>query len=79
MTVVMQHALIVYIQMVANGVVHKIQSYSSKRAFIAAQSPMAETRNDIWELIWQFRTSTIVLLCGLRENSHVRSMVKYIF
>ena len=48
-----------------------LQSYSGRRAFIAAQSPMAQTRNDIWELIWQFRISTIVLLCELREDNQV--------
>ena len=48
-----------------------LQSYSGRRAFIAAQSPMAQTRNDIWELIWQFRISTIVLLCELREENQV--------
>ena len=48
-----------------------IQSYSSKCAFIAAQSPMEQTKNDIWELIWQFRTSTIVLLCDLEEGNEV--------
>ena len=51
--------------------IHYIQSYSSKCAFIAAQSPMEQTKNDIWELIWQFRTSTIVLLCDFREGNEV--------
>ena len=56
-----------------NGVVPLLQSYSSKRAFIAAQSPVAHTRNDIWELIWQFRTSTVVLLCDFNEDNQVTS------
>ena len=51
--------------------IHYIQSYSSKCAFIAAQSPMEETKNDIWELIWQFKTPTIVLLCDFREGNEV--------
>ena len=56
----------------SNDAIHLLlKSYSSKRAFIAAQSPMALTRNDIWELIWQFRTSTIVLLCDFKEDKQV--------
>ena len=49
----------------------ELQSYSSKHAFIAAQSPMEHTMNDIWELIRQFRTSTIVLLCDFTEGNQV--------
>ena len=61
--------------MVANCIVFMLQSYSSRRAFIAAQSPMLQTKNDIWELIWQFRVSTIVLLCRFREDSNVRVFI----
>ena len=55
-----------------------LQSYSGRRAFIAAQCPMAQTRNDIWELVWQFRISTIVLLCELREENQVILVVEHL-
>ena len=55
-------------------ILHLLQSYSRKHAFVAAQSPIEHTRNDIWELIWQFRTSTIVLLCDIKEGDQVRSI-----
>ena len=54
-----------------------LQSYSGRRTFIAAQSPMAQTRNDIWELIWQFRISIIVLLCELREENQVILLLEH--
>ena len=48
-----------------------LQSYSKKRAFIAAQCPMEHTRNDIWDLIWQFKAFTVVLLCDFLEGNQV--------
>ena len=38
---------------------------------------MAQTRNDIWELIWQFRISTIVLLNELREENQVILLLEH--
>ena len=63
-----------YIILILN---YLLQSYSGRRAFITAQSPMAQTRNDIWKLIWQFRVSTIVLLCELREENQVILLLKH--
>ena len=48
------------------------KGYSVPRAFIAAQSPMSHTKGDFWELVWQFRTPTIVLLTNVMEGRQVR-------
>ena len=48
------------------------KGYSVPRAFIAAQSPMSHTKGDFWELVWQFRTPTIVLLSNYRQGKQVR-------
>ena len=49
------------------------KGYSVPRAFIAAQSPMSHTKGDFWELVWQFRTPTIVLLTNFMDGSQVRT------
>ena len=48
------------------------KGYSVPKAFIAAQSPMSHTKGDFWELVWQFRTPTIVLLANFMEGTQVR-------
>ena len=47
------------------------QSYSNKRGFVAAQSPLESTRTDVWELILQLKTKNIVLLGPLKEGKKV--------
>ena len=49
------------------------KGYSISKAFIAAQSPMTNTKGDFWELVWQFRTPTIVLLTNFKEGKQVRA------
>ena len=48
------------------------KGYSVPKAFIAAQSPMSNTKGDFWEMVWQFRTPTIVLLTNFKEGKQVR-------
>ena len=48
-----------------------LQGYSVRRAFIAAQAPMETTRTDVWEVIWLFGASMIVLLCQPEEDGQV--------
>ena len=48
-----------------------LQGYSVRRAFIAAQAPMEATRTDVWEVIWLFGASMIVLLCQPEEDGQV--------
>ena len=52
-----------------------LQSYSRRRAFVAAQSPLESTRADVWELVWQFKIKTVVLLCPLKEGKKVGALL----
>ena len=52
-----------------------LQSYSRRRAFVAAQSPLESTRADVWELVWQFNIKTVVLLCPLKEGKKVGALI----
>jgi protein tyrosine phosphatase len=45
-----------------------IDSYSRNKAFIAAQAPLESTKNDVWEMIWQYRPSTVVVLCDFQKE-----------
>jgi netrin-G3 ligand len=45
-----------------------INGYSRKKAFIAAQAPLESTKNDVWEMIWQYRPSTVVVLCDFQKE-----------
>ena len=52
------------------------KGYSVPKAFIAAQSPMTNTKGDFWELVWQFHTPTIVLLTNFNEGKQVRVYIR---
>jgi protein tyrosine phosphatase len=39
-----------------------VNSYCNDNEFIAAQTPMENTVNDVWQLVWQFRCSVMVTL-----------------
>ena len=52
-----------------------LQSYSRRRAFVAAQSPLESPRADVWELVWQFKIKTVVLLCPLKEGKKVGALL----
>lgn len=54
------------------------QGYSSSDAFIAAQAPLEATRDDVWEVIWQWGASMVVLLCQPEEDEKVRMYIPYI-
>ena len=47
------------------------QSYSRNKAFIAAQAPLESTKSDVWEMIWQYRPSTVVVLCDFQKERQV--------
>ncbi|XP_009076477.1 PREDICTED: receptor-type tyrosine-protein phosphatase T-like [Acanthisitta chloris] len=49
-----------------------VDSYRSPRFFIAAQGPLAETVVDFWQMIWQEKTSVIVMLTGLVEQNKIK-------
>ena len=48
-----------------------LKGYCNNAEFIAAQAPLSQTVNDLWQLIWQFKPSTIVTLCNLQEDGKV--------
>jgi protein tyrosine phosphatase len=45
-----------------------IDSYSRNKAFIAAQAPLESTKSDVWEMIWQFRPSAVVVLSNCTDD-----------
>ncbi|GAA6072522.1 receptor-type tyrosine-protein phosphatase epsilon isoform X2, partial [Tachysurus ichikawai] len=45
-----------------------IDGYKDKNKFIAAQGPKYETVADFWRMIWEQKTSTIVMLTNLKER-----------
>lgn len=42
------------------------------RAYIATQGPMVHTVGDFWDMVWQERSSIIVMVTRLKENNEVR-------
>ncbi|XP_009955762.1 PREDICTED: receptor-type tyrosine-protein phosphatase mu-like, partial [Leptosomus discolor] len=49
-----------------------VDSYRSPRFFIAAQGPLSETMMDFWQMVWQEKTSVIVMLTGLVEQNKTK-------
>uniref|UniRef100_A0A8C9FSF1 protein-tyrosine-phosphatase n=1 Tax=Pavo cristatus TaxID=9049 RepID=A0A8C9FSF1_PAVCR len=49
-----------------------VDSYRSPRFFIAAQGPLPGTVVDFWQMIWQEKTSVIVMLTGLVEQNKIK-------
>ena len=49
------------------------QGYRAPKAFIAAQSPMHDTADDFWAIVYDKKVSIIVLLCNFEENGQVGS------
>ncbi|XP_054465439.1 tyrosine-protein phosphatase non-receptor type 7-like [Anoplopoma fimbria] len=41
----------------------------SPRAFIATQGPMLHTVGDFWDMVWQERSSIVVMVTRLKENN----------
>ncbi|XP_036259213.1 receptor-type tyrosine-protein phosphatase kappa-like [Molothrus ater] len=49
-----------------------VDTYRNPRFFIAAQGPLAGTVVDFWHMIWQEKTSVIVMLTGLVEQNKIK-------
>lgn len=56
--------------------VHLAQGYWCQRSLIAAQGPLAETIGDFWQMIFQKRVKTIVMLSDLTEGDQVGPTTK---
>uniref|UniRef100_A0A8C3UXD2 protein-tyrosine-phosphatase n=1 Tax=Catharus ustulatus TaxID=91951 RepID=A0A8C3UXD2_CATUS len=49
-----------------------VDTYRSPHFFIAAQGPLAGTVVDFWHMVWQEKTSVIVMLTGLVEQNKIK-------
>ena len=49
-----------------------IDGYRKQNAYMATQGPLPETLSDFWRMVWEQRTSTIVMMTRLEEKSRVR-------
>uniref|UniRef100_A0A671UYD6 Receptor-type tyrosine-protein phosphatase epsilon n=1 Tax=Sparus aurata TaxID=8175 RepID=A0A671UYD6_SPAAU len=45
-----------------------IEGFKEKNKFIAAQGPKLETVADFWRMVWEQKTTTIVMLTNLKER-----------
>ena len=50
---------------------HSLQGYCGQRKFIAAQTPMRNTEEDVWEMIWMEKCAAVVVLCDFMEGKEV--------
>ena len=52
-----------------------VQGYGGEsRAYIATQGPMTNTVNDFWTMVWQERSSAIVMITKLTEHNRVSAV-----
>ena len=48
-----------------------LQGYKQRNAYLATQAPLANTVNDFWRMVWEFKSRAIVMLCQLSEDGQV--------
>ena len=53
-----------------------IDSYHSQKAFIASQSPLQNTVNDFWRMLWRYKAPVVIMLTKLMEKGAVRNAGK---
>ncbi|XP_070562395.1 receptor-type tyrosine-protein phosphatase alpha-like [Ptychodera flava] len=46
-----------------------INGYKKKKSYIATQGPKTTTVNDLWRMIWQERSTSILMATNLKENN----------
>ncbi|KAG7272522.1 hypothetical protein CRUP_006811 [Coryphaenoides rupestris] len=49
-----------------------MDGYRKQNAYIATQGPLPETLGDFWRMVWEQRTSTIVMVTRLEEKSRIK-------
>uniref|UniRef100_A0A3Q3A6U7 Receptor-type tyrosine-protein phosphatase F n=1 Tax=Kryptolebias marmoratus TaxID=37003 RepID=A0A3Q3A6U7_KRYMA len=49
-----------------------IDGYRKQNAYIATQGPLPETLCDFWRMVWEQKTSTIVMMTHLEESSRIK-------
>ncbi|MCI4389192.1 hypothetical protein PGIGA_G00095080 [Pangasianodon gigas] len=49
-----------------------VDGYRKQNTYIATQDPLPETFSDFWRMVWEQRTSTIIMLTRLEEKSQVK-------
>lgn len=45
-----------------------VQGYKQRNAYIATQGPLPNTENDLWRMLWEFKSKTLVTLCCTTEE-----------
>ena len=48
-----------------------MQGYHSAKEFIATQGPLPDTENDFWRMMWEQKSSTIIMLTKEKEDGKV--------
>ena len=49
-----------------------LQGYKQRNAYIVTQGPLKNTVNDLWRMVWEFKSRAIVLLCNTVEEGEER-------
>jgi len=49
-----------------------IDGYMKPNAYVASQGPLPGTFNDFWRMIWELRSSVIVMLTNLQEKNKLK-------
>uniref|UniRef100_A0A8C7Z9X9 Receptor-type tyrosine-protein phosphatase F n=1 Tax=Oryzias sinensis TaxID=183150 RepID=A0A8C7Z9X9_9TELE len=49
-----------------------IDGYRKQNAYIATQGPLPETLSDFWRMVWEQRSSTVIMMTRLEEKSRVK-------
>lgn len=50
-----------------------MDGYCRQNAYVATQGPLVETFGDFWRMIWEQRSTTIVMMTKLEERNRVSS------
>ena len=51
-----------------------MQSYHTRRAFIATQGPLSSTVQDFWRMLWQYSVPVVVMLTEEVEKGRVSGL-----